>query len=74
MKSLSSGDLLGVWFCLSSPIWRAALPLAVVALLLHVVRGEGLGAWEATAYLALVAGLGSELYKVIKSISGGESG
>lgn len=74
MTSLSSGDVLGCWFCLSSPVWKAALPLSVALFLLHLARGEGLGGWEATAYLALVAGLGSEMYKVIKSIAGGESG
>lgn len=37
-------------------------------------RGEGLGGWEAATYLGFVTGLGTEMYKVVRSIGGGESG
>ena len=36
-------------------------------------RGEGLGGLEAATYLGAVAGLLTEMYKVVKSI-GGEGG
>lgn len=61
MVCLSSGDVLGVWFVLSSGVARAALPLSVALAVLHLVRGEGLGGWEAACYLGLVAGLTTEM-------------
>lgn len=49
MQSLHDADVLGVWFCLSSPAWRAALPLSAALLLLHVFR---CGARAARAHAA----------------------
>lgn len=71
MQSLHDGDVLGVWFCLSSPAWRAALPLSTALLLLHVVRGEGLGGLEAACYLLAIGGLSTELFKIIRAVTGG---
>ena len=51
------------------PVPDTGLPL-----LLFWCRGEGLGALEGATYLGVVAGLVTELYKVVRSITGGESG
>lgn len=54
----------------SLTIWLQTLPSALAA---ARCRGEGFGGWEAAAYLGFVAGLGTEMYKIVRSI-GGESG
>ncbi|KAI7841313.1 hypothetical protein COHA_004932 [Chlorella ohadii] len=73
-QSLHDGDLTGVWFCFSSGVLKAAGVSSIALLLLHILRGEGQGGWEAAAYLGFVMGLGTEMYKVVRSIGGGESG
>ena len=69
-QALHDGDAFGCWMCISSPVWKAALPLSGAAALLHILRGEGLGALEAATYLAFIAGLGTEMWKVVRSVTG----
>jgi hypothetical protein len=61
----------GVWFAISSKLTVAAAPTAGVLVLLHLLRGEGLGWLEGSVYLALVAGLLTEMAKVVRSMGGG---
>lgn len=74
MSSLHDGDAVGIWFALSSKVASVALPLSVALAMLHLLRGEGLGGWEAACYLGAVAGLTTELWKVVRAFIGGESG
>lgn len=50
MRSLHDGDAAGVWFCLSSPVWRAALPASVALAVLHLARWVA-GSWARRAVL-----------------------
>lgn len=74
MISVHDGDVVGVWYALSSKVVKLALPASAALAVLHLARGEGLGALEGATYLGVVAGLVTELYKVVRSITGGESG
>ncbi|KAL4425556.1 hypothetical protein ABPG75_009572 [Micractinium tetrahymenae] len=74
MSSVHDGDILGIWFALSSKVASVALPLSAALAMLHLLRGEGLGGWEAACYLGAVGGLATELWKVVRAFIGGESG
>ncbi|PSC77022.1 SOUL heme-binding [Micractinium conductrix] len=74
MSAVHDGDVVGMWFAVSSRVVKVALPASAALLVLHLARGEGLGTAEAAAYLAAVGGLGTECWKVVRAFVGGESG
>ena len=71
-RQAASGN--GGWGSSAMRMHRVGTPVPDTGLLLCWCRGEGLGAFEGAAYLGAVAGLVTELYKVVRNITGGESG
>lgn len=67
MSSVHDGDVTGIWFALSSNVIKVAIPASAALALLHLIRGEGLGGLEAAAYVGVVAGCFTELWKVVRA-------
>ncbi|GMH39780.1 hypothetical protein BSKO_07678 [Bryopsis sp. KO-2023] len=77
--AMSGGDYKGMWFAISRPTWIWSLPIVGVSLVTKITTGEGLqgvflGTVEGFAYLFLLAGLGTEVVKLLQGMQGGETG
>jgi hypothetical protein len=79
MASVSSGDTFGAWQVASSKLLVFSLPVVVVSLVAKVATGHGLpgpvlSTVEGIAWLLAVLTVGTQLYKVVRDLTGGESG
>ncbi|KAK9829020.1 hypothetical protein WJX72_003447 [[Myrmecia] bisecta] len=78
-SAVDDGDVMGVWFALSGLVLKWSLPVVGVSLICKAFTGEGLpgvflGSVEGLAYLGVAAGAGTQLWKLVKGMSGGEAG
>ena len=79
MASVYSGDTFGAWQVASGKVLLACLPVVAVSIVCKVATGDGLpgvflGSVEGLAWLLAVVSVGTQGYKVVRDLSGGESG
>ena len=79
MASVASGDTLGAWQVASGKVLLVSVPVVVVSLGTKLATGHGLpgpflGSLEGVAWLLAALCIGTQIYKVVRDLTGGESG